>query len=362
MNGIRLLVVTDSFAPQFDAQSRQARQLVDDLVALDHSVRVLTASEGAPDYRGIEVVRLRDRIGLGSRIRSVLRGDVSAEGSGAGLDVIVVLSPDEFGRAVLKQAVRVGIPAVVIEQRPLPTYLPSYYAEQVLARASRLLVTTEWVASGLTAHGIAAQVWRPGVDTRSYHPGLRDEALHRKWTQERSVAVGYVGEFRKAEGVKRLAALASVPFVRPVLIGSGRRKAWLQANLVNPVFTRPTNTGTLGTAIASLDLLVHPGRQQSDSLAIGSALGCGVPVIAPGAGGTAEAVEPRRTGLHFDRSDPLGLVGAVTELVTDPNLRQQLAANAFAWAQRHDSTRAAQALVEQHLLPVCVESSRTPAA
>ena len=341
---LKVALVADSFAPDFDHRARLARQLTDVLLAAGQRVSVLTASPGVETYRSADVQRIPGITRRGTLLRSALLDSQA--------DIALVISPDEFGRKALKQTMRVGLPATVIEQRPLPGYLPDYYVDQVIARASRLLVTSRWVSKALEDRGIAAHVWRPGVDLTAFHPGLRDPALHRAWTKDGRAAVGYAGDFRRSLGVKRLAALGTIPFAQPVLIGHGPRKTWLKANLTTAPLTDPTTTGDLGTALASLDVLVHPGRQLTDAPDVRAAMACGVPVVVTTTGGAAEFVRHRHTGLHFDRRDPLGLAAAVSELVTDPGLRAQLAINAFSWSQAQGWDRQGAALIDDHLKAV----------
>ncbi|MFZ2502796.1 MAG: glycosyltransferase, partial [Nocardioides sp.] len=248
--------MSDSFAGDFDERAQAARHLVDAWIDAGHAPTVLTASAGTNSYRGADVWRVRGLRGRGKRLRSALLQVAP--------DVVVALSPDEFGRKALKQAVRLGLATVVIEQRPVPSYLPEYYHEQVIGRADRLVVTTDWVRARLAERGVAAQVWRPGVDLTAYHPELRDPTLHRHWTKGTKLAVGYAGELRKREGVRRLAGLSSIPFVQPVFIGAGPQRTWLRTN-ASGVFTNPRDTGALGTALASLDVLVHPSRRLTDA-------------------------------------------------------------------------------------------------
>ncbi len=262
-------------------------------------------------------------------------------------DVVTCLSPDELGRKALKQAVRLRIPTVVIEQRPLPTYLPDYYHQQVVDRAQRLVVTSLTQQALLQARGIAAQLWRPGIDPVLFHPGRHDPAVHAHWTGGLKLAVGYVGPLRRREGVHRLAGLSSIPFVQPVFIGSGRQRSWLRTH-ASGVFSNP-GSGGIPAAIASLDILVTASRHDTDAPAVRAALASGVPVVVPARGGAAEIVADGETGLHFARTEALDLVRQVTRLVEDRDLRSRLGHQGRLWARDHGWGQAVGTLVADHL-------------
>jgi len=340
----RIALVADTFAPHRDDRALTVRHIADRLIDLGCDVEILTASPGTETYRGAPVHRLTGHRHRGRRIAEVMGAFEP--------DVMQVISPDELGRKALKQALRSDTPTVVLEQEPVPGYLPAAYVEQVIGRADRYLVTAPWSARLLAERGIRAQVWEPGVDTDAFAPRLRDAPLHRQWAGQDAegragLVVGYVGGLHKRHGVRRLAELADVAGARLIVVGTGPQAAWLGDRLPGAKFLAPMTTGDLGTAIASLDVLVDPSPQRTCGHALRAAAACGIPVVAPRHGAGAEIVDDGLTGLLYDAGDPGALARAVIAL-GEPALRVRLGTAARARIVRRDWHTAVDELLAEH--------------
>jgi phosphatidylinositol alpha 1,6-mannosyltransferase len=131
------------------------------------------------------------------------------------------------------------------------------------------------------------------------------------------VAVGYVGSLRRRHGVRTLKQLREVPGIRPVVIGDGPQLGWLRARLPDAKFTGALQTGDLARAMASLDLLVHPGTEETCSHALRQGAASGVPVVAPRSGGALAVVRPRETGLLDNPASDHDLARAVAAVAAD---------------------------------------------
>lgn len=338
----RVALVADTFPPHRDDRALTARHTVDRLIDLGAEVEIVTASPGMATYRGAHVHRITGHRHRGSRIAGVIESFAP--------DLMHAISPEEFGRKALKQALRSDLPTVVLEQKPVPGYLPASYVEQVIGRADRYLVSAPWSASLLAERGIRAHVWEPGVDTDAFAPRLRDTHLHREWAAagaESALVVGVVGGLHKRHGVRRLAELAEVTGARLIVIGSGPQAAWLGDRLPRAKFLAPMTSGDLGTAIASLDLLVDPSPQRTCGHALRAAAASGIPVVAPRVGGAAEVVVADQTGLLYELGEPGALAQAVSRL-QEAGLRARLGAAARARIERRDWHRAVDELLAEH--------------
>ncbi len=289
----------------------------------------------------------------GSQVREALRA--------FGPDLVHVTSPGTLGRKALKHARRLGVPTLVVEQSPLLDVTADYWRSRVADRADRVLVTSTWMTQRLAELGVpGAGRWQPGVDTAAFTPALRDDWLHERWSRARSrsgplVVVGYVGALRKHHGVRRLAALASVPGIRPVVVGDGPQRRWLEARLPGAKFTGAVPTGELTAMLPSLDVLVHPGAHETCCHTLREAAAAAVPVVAPRSGGATDVVRHLETGLLHDPSDRHGLARAVASLAADPH-RALLGHRARELAGRtwHE---AVDELVEQHYRALVVPAA-----
>ena len=340
---MRIALVTETFYPAVDGTTTTLKAVVDRLVDTGHSVQIIAPAPGLTSYRGCAVVRVRPLEPVGAQVRAAL--DDFAP------DVVHVTSPGTLGRKALKHAQRTGLPSLVVEQSAVLDQTADYWRAKVAARADRVLVTSSWMVERLADFGVSAGLWTPGVDTDAFTPALRDEWLHGSWSRARSrevplVVVGYVGGLDKHHGVRRLADLASLPGIRPVLVGDGAQRGWLAERLPDAKLTGTLLTGDLTVALPSLDVLVHPGAHETCCHVLREAAASGVPVVAPRSGGAPDVVRNLETGVLYDPRDPRAFVRAVDAVVADRR-RGLLGTRARELALGRTWTQAVDALVSE---------------
>jgi glycosyltransferase involved in cell wall biosynthesis len=78
--------------------------------------------------------------------------------------------------------------------------------------------------------------------------------------------------------------------------------------------------------LGACDVFVLPSRHEGLGVAALEAMACGRPVVASRVGGLGETVVDERTGLLVAPEDPAALRGALTRLLRDGELREQLGA------------------------------------
>ncbi|WP_436701567.1 glycosyltransferase [Nocardioides sp. BYT-33-1] len=314
---MRIVLATESFYPALDCTTTTLKATADRLVDRGHTVRIIAPGPGLASYRGCDVVRVRPLEPTGAQVREAIEGFAP--------DLVQVHSPRAVGRKALKHTGRAGVPTLVVEQSPVLDLAADYWRAKVAERADRVLVTSPWMVGRAAELGVDAALWEPGVDPLAFTPTLRDPWLHRSWSRAKSGAprtvVGYVGSLHKAAGVRRLTALADVPGIRIVVIGSGPERDWLARRLPQARFTGPLGVGDLTVAMPTLDLVVHPGEHETDCHALREAAASGVPVVAPRAGGARDVVRHLETGVLYDPADPRDLPRAVASVAADPRRR-----------------------------------------
>ncbi len=311
---MRIALVTETFFPAVDGTTTTVKAVADGLVDAGHEVLLVAPAPGLATYRGSRVARVHPLDPAGPQVRAAL--------TEFGPDLVHVTSPGTVGRKALKHARRAGVPTLVVEQSAVLDQTADYWRTKVAERADRVMVTSRWMRDRVAEFGVTADLWTPGVDTAAFTPALRDQWLHDSWARAGSpegprVVVGYVGSLHKRHGVRRLAELASVPGIRPVVVGDGPQRGWLGARLPDARLTGALGTGDLTVALATLDVLVHPGEHETCCHVLREAGASGVPVVAPRAGGAADVVRHLESGLLYDPSDPLDLRRAVTAVVAD---------------------------------------------
>jgi len=342
---MRIALVAESFYPAVDGATTTVKNLADRLIDRGHEVLIVAPGPGLASYRRSRVARIRPLDKPGKQVRAALEGFAP--------ELVQVHSPGTLGRKALKFATLLGVPTLTVQQSVVGDLTAEYWLRKVAARSDRVVVTCRWMQSRLADLGVDAPLWEPGVATAAFGPQLRDDWLYGKWSRRRSpqgprVVVGYVGSLHKRNGVRRLAELADRDDLRLVVIGDGPQKIWLKTQLPSARFAGALETGELATAMATFDLLLHPGTAETDCHALREAAASGIPVVAPAAGGTPDVVGHQRTGLLFDPAEDEGLRRAVGVLVKDAERRAELGAAAQKAVANRDWTVAADELIDTH--------------
>jgi phosphatidylinositol alpha 1,6-mannosyltransferase len=99
------------------------------------------------------------------------------------------------------------------------------------------------------------------------------------------------------------------------------------------VFTGFRTGPDLSELVASLDIFVHTGANETFCQAVQEGLASGVPVVAPAAGGPLDLVRPGVNGLLFIPSDGTALRAAVSTLDADPGMRTRRGESALRSVQ-----------------------------
>ena len=360
---MRIALVTESFYPAVDGTTTTVRQVADHLIDAGHELLLVAPAPGLTTYRGARVARIAapdTGMRTGPQVREALAGFAP--------DLVHVTSPGRVGRKALKHASRLGFPTLLVEQSHVPQAAMEPWLRRSRSHADLAVVTTRWMHAELTAAGIEPPpVWSPGVDLAAYGPQLRDDRLHNRWSRERSsggsrVVVGHVGGLRRQHGVRRLVEVDQVPGTRLVVVGDGPQRRWLTDRMPDATFPGTLTGGDLATALASLDVLVHPGEEETCCHVLREAAASGIPVVAPASGGTLDAVRHERTGLLYDPADPRGLRRAVATMAGDPDLRALLGRQARTRAELRSWHDAVEELVAVHYAETLRRASLSAAA
>ncbi|WP_141012660.1 glycosyltransferase [Nocardioides sambongensis] len=347
---MRISLVTETFYPAVDSTTTTLKATADHLLDQGHQVQIIAPGPGLASYRGCPVARVRPLEPTGAQVREAIT-DFAPE-------LVQTHSPRTVGRKALKHARRCGVATLVVEQSPVLDLAADYWRAKVAQRADRLLVTSSWMVSRAAELGVEAGLWQPGVDPAAFTPALRDQWLHGAWSRAKGAGtnatrrdgltvVGFVGALHKRHGVRRLADLADLPGIRLVVIGAGPERDWLARRLPTAKFTGPLQTGDLTVALPTLDVLVHPGTQETDSHVLREAAASGVPVVAPRAGGAMDVVRHLETGVLYDAHRGPDLRRAVAAVVADRR-RGLLGEQARARAERRTWRDAVAELVAEH--------------
>jgi glycosyltransferase involved in cell wall biosynthesis len=165
-------------------------------------------------------------------------------------------------------------------------------------RAGRLLLapTEELVERLSRSLGRPARLMRRGVDTASFSPAKR----HR---HDSDLVLGFVGRLSPEKNLRTLQALeqylvsSGVRRFRFLIVGGGRERAWLQANLRHAELPGVLKGEALARAYANMDLFVFPSKTDTFGNVVLEALASGVPAVVTSEGGPKHVIEAGVSGL-----------------------------------------------------------------
>jgi len=316
---MRIALVTETlFSPgssTTDGVTTTVKAVADRMIDLGHEVGFIAAGPGLALYRRSRVARVSPISKTGRQVRAAL--------DDLGPDAVVSVDPRRLGRRALAHAHGWGIPTLVVQQSVVDPKDALLWPDRVAGHTDEVVATSRWLQSHLADVGVDADLWLPGVDTAAFSPALRDPWLHGHWSRAKSrpeplTVVGYAGRLAKPQGVRRLAELGGIPNIRLVVAGDGPQRSWLEQRLTRAKFVGALSTGDLAVALASLDVLVHPGEQEGCGHLLREAAAGGVPIVAARAGAAPEIVHHLETGLLYDSGRDRDFADAVTAVAADP--------------------------------------------
>jgi phosphatidylinositol alpha 1,6-mannosyltransferase len=340
---MRVAIVTESFLPVINGVSNSVIHVVQHLIHCEHQALVIAPGAGPDSYQGAPVVRVPavdlpvvDSVPVGVPSRKVLTALRHF-----GPDVVHLASPVIVGARGLWAARRLGVPTVAVYQTDIAGFADSYglgfaartawrWTRRLHSGADRTLAPSTSAVTALASHGVPrVHRWGRGVDTDHFRPSRRDERLRAQLAPHGEVLVGFVGRLAPEKKVLRLSALQDVPGIRLVVVGDGPDLRELARRLPGAAFLGFKTGDELAQAYASLDVFVHTGPFETFCQAVQEALACGLPVIAPDAGGPRDLVTHGGTGFLLPETFDSGadevfgaaLRAAVRILVDDPGLR-----------------------------------------
>ena len=348
---MRVAIVAESFLPHVNGVTGSVLRVLEHLERRGYEAMVIAPDADAglvpPFVSGAPVVEVgavglpgypQVRVVVGQRARIQRTLDAFAP------DVVHLASPFALGWHGIRAAENLGLPTVAVYQTEVPGYAARYglrhleplawrRVHQVHERATLTLAPSSAVLTSLTERGVPrVRLWGRGVDTTAFHPGRRDEAWRASAGAGRPLLVGYVGRLAPEKQVEDLRVLAGLPGVRLVVVGAGPERELLERLLPDAVFTGLLRGEELARAVASLDVLVHPGELETFGQTLQEAAASGVPVVAPAAGGPIDVVDHSRTGWLYAPGDLDRMRERVSDLLGDDYKRRAFGAAARARA------------------------------
>lgn len=287
---MRILLVTDAWAPQINGVVRTLEKTRETLIGFGHDVQVLSP-EGYRTLPCPSYPEIRLTLRPGKAVR-----DAFAKGS---FDAIHIATEGPIGMATRRWCLRQGLDFTTSYHTRFPEYLrmrapiPLAWTYRFLrwfhTGASRTLVRTQTQKDLLQERGFRnLAIWPGGVDTTLFYPRERD---HLDLPRPISMYMGRVATEKNIEAYLSLDLPGS-----KVVIGGGPALATMQSRYPDVHFLGYKHGQALAEALSSADVFVFPSRTDTLGLVILEAMACGVPVAAFPVPGPADLITDGGTG------------------------------------------------------------------
>ncbi len=269
-----------------------------------------------------------------------------------GVEVLHLTTPGPMGLAALAATRRLGVPlvgsfhtdlarytALLSGSRALETFMRRYM-RWVYAQCQVVLVPSEATRTLVAQSGVPVarqRLWGRGVDTGTFSPGRRSQALRDEWrARDDRPVVLYVGRVSREKGVDQLPDLHDRLNRlglehRLVVAGDGPMRAELAAACPAAIRLGTLGRERLADVYASADIFVFPSRTDTAGNVVLEAQASGLPVVVADAGGPRELMVDGGTGVVCS-ADAGAWAAAVGGLLADGEKRTRMGEAARALA------------------------------
>jgi glycosyltransferase involved in cell wall biosynthesis len=305
---LRVLIVTDAWAPQVNGVVRTLENLGRELLAMGHKVRYATPENHTtlplPTYPEIRLALFpRQMIQRAIEEFSPDSIHIATEGT-IGLSARAMCLERGY---LFTTAFHTRFPDYIHARFPFIPESAVYSALKAFhAPATATMVSTLSLKHELEAHGFSnVALWSRGVDVDLFHPRSQHTI-----NVEHPIFL-YVGRLAVEKNVEAFLAL-DLPGTK-LVIGEGPQRAELKARFPAAMFLGQKSGDDLANLYAGADVFVFPSRTDTFGLVLLEALACGTPVAA------------------YPVQGPLDVLGEADIAVLDEDLRAAcLAALAIA--------------------------------
>lgn len=323
---MKIAVVTESFLPSINGVTNSVLRILEFFDTYGHDAIVIApeSNSGPDDYLGFKVKRVPS-ISMKRLIPiAIPKRAIRHFIDGFSPDVIHLASPAILGTYVNNVSKELRIPTLSVYQTDVAGFARHYGVgvgntsiqkafARIHDRTSRTLAPSKAAAADLEKFGTRnVHIWPRGVDLQRFTPTNRSDSLRKSWGSAQKKIVGYVGRLAREKSLETLSELNDYPNIQLLLIGDGPDRKRLEKRLPSAIFTGMLGGSELARAMASLDLFVHTGMNETFCQSIQESLASGVPVIAPAAGGPLDLVSDGLNGYFFAGNTGRTLRGALT--------------------------------------------------
>lgn len=226
---------------------------------------------------------------------------------------------------------------------PLPVFVLRKLQTFVASHASRIIVPSQYLKRVVSAWGIPDDRIVVVTDAHSLNtPGALPEHLA-GLPRPRIVSVGRLVPWKGTHGLiaAMIAIRAKIPAAELIMVGEGPEREALEKYAALRLKEGYTFTGVLPHAetlavMQDADVFVLNSTYEGLSHILLEALELGKAIVTTKAGGNPEVIENGKNGLVISVGDPEALAQACISILSDPEGRKSLEANAKESARRYD--------------------------
>lgn len=293
---MKILLVTDAWAPQMNGVVRTLTETVNALRVEGHKVEVIAPSDGywtmpLPTYPDI-------------RLAPFAKADVERRIVRFGPEAIHIATEGPLGQAARSLCLKWGMPFTTSYHTKFPEYIkarfpfvplswPYKFVRDFHNSGGQTMVTTPSMVEFLKERGFTGLApWARGVDLSLFHTGQREnpEDVYKDLPRPIFVNVGRVAVEKNIEAFLELDLPGS-----KVIVGDGPQMASLVKKYPDAHFVGAKFGDDLARHFADADVFVFPSKTDTFGLVIIEAMATGTPVagypvtgpidIVPGSGG-----------------------------------------------------------------------------
>jgi len=374
---MRVLISAESFLPRSNGVTNSVLRVARHLLSQGHEVLLIASGEGPTSVGELKIRRV-PALAL-KRIAQVDIPRVKVKTLMPILkefapDVIYLASPFLLGEQVRKAAVKSGIPTVANFQTDVSGFIEFYgltgaksFVEKRLRKihngSTLTLAPSHASISYLENLGVERiRHWGRGVDLQQFNPKCRSQKLRKSWgADSQTVVIGFVGRLAPEKQVHKLGLLADIGNLAGkdtvhVIVGDGPSRNALVSSLPKAIFTGHLSGEELSKAVASMDLLVTTGENETFCQVIQEAMASGLPVIAPAVGGPLDLISEGVDGYLYTPGTSLDIRKKALKAIHSEKHLEQMSEAALMRVQSKTWHNLCQQLVET--LESIVEDSR----
>ena len=297
---MRVVVVTDAWAPQVNGVVRTLVSVTGELRAMGHEVLVI-APDGfrslpCPTYPEIRLA-IAGRTAVGKKIAAFRA------------EAVHIATEGPLGLAARRWCLDRAMPFTTAYHTQFPDYVaartgadPEWvwrFIRWFHRPADAILVSTPTIQRALEAHGLTSiRRWGRGVSPEFVAEGPRDATMAALKASAPGPVMLCVG---RVAVEKNIEAFLSMPLAgSKVVVGDGPALAGLKARFPDAHFLGPKYGPDLAACYRAADVLVFPSRTDTFGLVMIEALACGTPVAAYPVAGPVDVLTAETGVMHAD--------------------------------------------------------------